>query len=180
MANIAKVDNGSVVKYPYHISDLRRENPSISFPKNALSQAHLREAYNAVEVTQTKMPFEKGFKFENMRPVEQSDGSWVEEWDKIEKPPAEIEGSDLVLVDAPDVDDNGNPIGQEFEAVEGPAEKRADGMWYQTWILEELTWLQKRIAAYGAPEEQLEFITENGLTPWQSKVSEIKAKYPKD
>tara|TARA_R110000824_G_scaffold161744_1_gene337164 strand:- start:204 stop:746 length:543 start_codon:yes stop_codon:yes gene_type:complete len=179
MANIAKVENGSVVKYPYNITDLRKEYPNVSFPKNALTQAHLRQHYNAVEVEVAKQPFEKGYKFENMHPVKRDDGSWVEEWDKIVKESAEVDGSDLILVDSPDQDANGNPIGQEYEAVEGTAEKKSDGKWYQTWILEEMTWLQKRIVAYGPIEEQVEFIAENGLEAWQTKVSEIKAKYPK-
>ena len=34
-------------------------------------------------------------------------------------------------------------------------------------------------AAYGRPQEQIEYITENGLEAWQAKVAEIKAKYPK-
>jgi hypothetical protein len=39
--------------------------------------------------------------------------------------------------------------------------------------------VQKRIVEYGSVEKQIEFITENGLDAWQSKVAEIKAKYPK-
>ncbi len=37
----------------------------------------------------------------------------------------------------------------------------------------------ERTQEYGMPHEQLEFITENGLKAWQSKVAEIKKKYPK-
>ena len=44
----------------------------------------------------------------------------------------------------------------------------------------EITYQQKRLAAYGAPHEQLEFITEKGLTAWKSHVAEIKKKYPKE
>ena len=33
---------------------------------------------------------------------------------------------------------------------------------------------------YGSIAEQLEYITENGLEAWQSKVQEIKTKYPKE
>jgi hypothetical protein len=40
--------------------------------------------------------------------------------------------------------------------------------------------VQKRIAEYGSVAEQIEYITENGLNAWQSKVAEIKAKYPKE
>ena len=33
---------------------------------------------------------------------------------------------------------------------------------------------------YGSTAEQIESITENGLEAWQSKVQEIKTKYPKE
>ena len=33
---------------------------------------------------------------------------------------------------------------------------------------------------YGSTAEQIEYITENGLEAWQSKVQEIKTKYPKE
>ena len=42
------------------------------------------------------------------------------------------------------------------------------------------TYKDKRWEEYGKAEEQLEFITENGLEAWQSKVASIKAKYPKE
>ena len=37
-----------------------------------------------------------------------------------------------------------------------------------------------RIQEYGSPEKMIEYITENGLEAWQSKVQEIKTKYPKE
>jgi prefoldin subunit 5 len=40
--------------------------------------------------------------------------------------------------------------------------------------------VNKRIAEYGSVAEQIEYITENGLNAWQSKVAEIKLKYPKE
>tara|TARA_R100001443_G_scaffold105627_2_gene114695 strand:+ start:154 stop:468 length:315 start_codon:yes stop_codon:yes gene_type:complete len=33
---------------------------------------------------------------------------------------------------------------------------------------------------YGSTAEQIEYITENGLEAWQTKVQEIKTKYPKE
>ena len=33
---------------------------------------------------------------------------------------------------------------------------------------------------YGSPEKMIEYITENGLEAWQSKVQEIKTKYSKE
>ena len=41
------------------------------------------------------------------------------------------------------------------------------------------TYADKRLKEYGSAQEQIEFITENGLDAWQTKVSEIKTKYPK-
>jgi len=41
------------------------------------------------------------------------------------------------------------------------------------------TWLDNRLTAYGTPEQQLEYITENGLSAWQTKVTQIKADNPK-
>ena len=37
-----------------------------------------------------------------------------------------------------------------------------------------------RIKEYGSPEKMIEYITENGLDAWQTKVQEIKTKYPKE
>lgn len=40
-------------------------------------------------------------------------------------------------------------------------------------------WLTNRKNEYGKLESQLEYITENGLSAWQSYVATVKAKYPK-
>ena len=40
--------------------------------------------------------------------------------------------------------------------------------------------VRNRIKEYGSIAEQIEYITENGLDAWQSKVNSIKAKYPKN
>ena len=42
------------------------------------------------------------------------------------------------------------------------------------------TYADKRIKEYGSIAEQIEYITENGLDAWQSKVNSIKLKYPKN
>lgn len=41
------------------------------------------------------------------------------------------------------------------------------------------TYADKRLKEYGSAQEQLEFITENGLEAWQTHVASIKAKHPK-
>jgi len=40
--------------------------------------------------------------------------------------------------------------------------------------------VQNRIKEYGSIAEQIEYITENGIEAWQTKVNSIKAKYPKE
>ena len=40
--------------------------------------------------------------------------------------------------------------------------------------------VQNRIKEYGSIAEQIEYITENGIEAWQSKVNSIKAKYQKE
>jgi hypothetical protein len=59
-------------------------------------------------------------------------------------------------------------------------------VWTQNWISTQKTSQElndqirrRRFAAYGKPEDQIEFITENGLEAWQAKVAEIKEEYPK-
>ena len=41
-------------------------------------------------------------------------------------------------------------------------------------------WLQNRQKAYGSVQTQIEYITENGLEAWQTKVAQIKADNPKE
>ena len=40
--------------------------------------------------------------------------------------------------------------------------------------------VDNRQKEYGSIAKQIEYITENGLEAWQSKVQEIKTKYPKE
>ena len=42
------------------------------------------------------------------------------------------------------------------------------------------TYADNRIKEYGSIAEQIEYITENGIEAWQSKVASIKTKYPKE
>jgi hypothetical protein len=39
--------------------------------------------------------------------------------------------------------------------------------------------LNARRAEYGPPEDQIEYITENGLEAWQAFVAEVKVRHPK-
>jgi hypothetical protein len=40
--------------------------------------------------------------------------------------------------------------------------------------------VQNRIKEYGTIAQQIEYITENGIEAWQTKVNNIKTKYPKE
>ena len=42
------------------------------------------------------------------------------------------------------------------------------------------TYADKRMKEYGTIAEQIEYITENGLDAWQSKVAQIKIDNPKE
>ena len=130
--NYARVENGSVVEYPYTAAMLKQANPNTSFPKNPLGKANVREGYGIVEVVPVSSPESDTHNVSEVTPVNVG-GTWTQTWDQTAK-------SD-----------------EELNAVA----------------------VSKRESEYGLPEKQLEFITENSLEAWQTKVAEIKAKYPK-
>ena len=84
------------------------------------------------------------------------------------------------------------PINQErvqkwgFEIYNGDTETGYDGLLYvkgQAPAEPKKTYAQKRQEAYPSVEEQLDMIywdKVNGTNLWQSKIAEIKAKYPKE
>ena len=61
------------------------------------------------------------------------------------------------------------PTDAELNALENEAQD----------ILDNAIAISNRMSEYGSVESQIEFITENGLDAWKTKVDEIKAKYPK-
>jgi len=71
-----------------------------------------------------------------------------------------------------------NPVPAGHEAISGEPEF-VDGEWRETWDYIEKNYKEKRLEEYGAPQDQLEYITENGLEAWQTKVAEIKTRIPK-
>ena len=78
----------------------------------------------------------------------------------------------------PEVDTYLQPANSiEAEAPTVPSGKRAK--WSGPDAVELLPYMKSRLIEYGSLEKQVEFITENGLEAWQTKVAEIKEKYPK-
>tara|TARA_R100000306_G_scaffold29573_1_gene32388 strand:+ start:105 stop:575 length:471 start_codon:yes stop_codon:yes gene_type:complete len=132
----AKIENGQVVSYPYRHLNLRKDNPSVSFPNDSLDRADIQSTYGIVSVQEVSVPVDDGFVYTEGTPF--LDGSvWKQSWDKVEKPTARVQS-------------------EENEVV-----------------------IRKRLTQYGPASNQIEFITENGLEAWQTKVAEIKASLPK-
>ncbi|MDP6586692.1 MAG: hypothetical protein QF535_18700 [Anaerolineales bacterium] len=119
--------------FPYTLSDLKNDNPLVSFPVGAMEKADIRSEYGITLVTRT---------------------------------------------DNPEVIPDGKVCKRVFE--------NRSGVWSDTWVYVDLTAdqltdqvIDARKKEYGTVEEQIEYITENGLEAWQTKVAEIKTKYPK-
>ena len=87
-----------------------------------------------------------------------------------------------VLLQDDMVDGISNPYIKEWNITEKPkptdAELNALEDEAQT-ITDNAIAISNRMSEYGSVESQIEFITENGLDAWKTKVDEIKAKYPK-
>ena len=67
------------------------------------------------------------------------------------------------------------------DGVVKPTDAQLDALSSQATTLENnAIAVANRQKEYGSLAEQLEYITENGLDAWQTKVQEIKTKYPKE
>jgi len=68
------------------------------------------------------------------------------------------------------IKDKAKPTDDQLKAKESDADK----------LEKNATVIDNRKTEYGTVEQQLEYITENGLTKWQENVTAIKKKYPKE
>ena len=67
------------------------------------------------------------------------------------------------------------------DGVAKPTDEQLDALSSQAETLENnAIAVANRQKEYGSIAEQLEYITENGLDAWQTKVQTIKTKYPKE
>ena len=165
----AKIENNEVVKYPYTFNNLKEDNPLVSFPSNALEKESMRSEYGIEKVVNTDHNNKSGFKYTETTPV--LDGEeWKQSWSETPKEVSELKSDEITPVPEPQV---------EGKRVEHGVPELVGDEWKQTWVLVDQSWRENRVDSYGAPVEQLEFIAENGLEAWQTKVAEIKAKYPK-
>jgi hypothetical protein len=93
---LALIKNGAIARYPYTVTDLRRDNPGTSFP--AFPDADTLAAWNVVPVLvdpQPDMPSQQ--RFERAAPILR-DGAWVQGWSIIDLTPAEIAERDKAAV----------------------------------------------------------------------------------
>lgn len=165
----AKIVNNQVSAYPYSISDLRKENPNVSFPQDALSRDDVSSLYGIVEVQSTEKPSGSGRKPIEGDPVNE-DGVWKQSWSLVVKDKSDVSPDEITKVEKPVKD------GWEYSI---PDIEWDGSKWVQVWTGRERSWLENRQESYGSAEQQIEHIVENGLDSWKSKVDEIKAKYPK-
>jgi len=184
----AKVENGAATSYPYSLSELRRDNPTVSFPADSLSREHIMNQYGIVDVSAVEQPDSLGYHIREGNP-ELVDGVWTQTWDKILKEPSQVNEDEKVgyenpftIWSAPHQSD-GIAIPKEEGKVAVEIDPVWDGsQWNRTYRMDDIPpeyWLDARVRAYGPAQDQVEYITENGLEAWQTKVADIKAKYPK-
>jgi hypothetical protein len=76
----AKVQDGSVARYPYVFTDFKHDNPRVSFPRTALENESIRNEYSVVEVQRVEKPIQDGYFAEEKTPV-LVDGVWRQEWE---------------------------------------------------------------------------------------------------
>jgi len=172
----AKVVDNNVTAYPYGMTNLRSDNPNTSFPKDSLSRADIRTQYGIHEVVMVEKPYLSGHKAVEDTPSF-SDGVCTQVWNQILKQPSQVSADEIV-----------GPIylshGIVYEGHEGQRATVVDpvwdgSQWNRTYTWDNVLYDEARCDAYGSINDQVEFITENGLDAWQTKVAEIKAKYPK-
>ena len=90
--------------------------------------------------------------------------------------------SEVILQDDM-IDGVSNPYIKEWnvDGVAKPTDAQLDALSSQATTLENnAIAVANRQKEYGSIAEQLEYITENGLDAWQTKVQEIKLKFPKE
>lgn len=84
-----KIKDGKVVKYPYSIYELKRENPNVSFPENVESTGIL-EQFGVFEVTKVDAPsytYKQNLIEESPNLI---NGQWYQDWKVEDKPISEV------------------------------------------------------------------------------------------
>ena len=88
----AKINGGTVVKFPYTFGDLRKDHPNVSFPKNIT--AGIMQKYNMVGVLEGPQPSTTAYQTvqRNALPTRPVTGQYTEET----APMPEMVGEDII------------------------------------------------------------------------------------
>ena len=115
----AKINGGTVVKFPYTFGDLRKDNPNVSFPKN-ITQG-IMQKYSMVGVLEGPKPSTTAYQTvqRNALPTRPVTGQYTEET----APMPEMVGEDIIanywmigytavdmFADTTETDDDGNEV----------------------------------------------------------------------
>jgi len=79
----------SVAQYPYSVARLRHENPNTSFPRNPGDTLLAEWGVYPVRPAETPLVDELIESVEEIAPVKQADGTWLQQWQVVEKYSAE-------------------------------------------------------------------------------------------
>ena len=172
----AKVVNNSVTAYPYGMSNLRSDNPNKSFPKDSFSRADIRTENDIHEVVEVERPSLSGYNVVEGTPSF-SGGVCTQVWNQVLKDPSEVLSEEMVGA----VYESHGVVYPEHEGQRATEVLPVwDGnQWNRTYQWGNVSYEEARMDAYGLLYDQIEYITENGLESWQTKVADIKAKHPK-
>lgn len=85
-----KIKDGQVLKYPYSIYELKRENPNVSFPENVESTGILEQfgVFEVVKVDAPSYTYKQNLIEESPNLI---NGQWYQDWKVEDKPIEEIE-----------------------------------------------------------------------------------------
>lgn len=87
----AKIKDGSVEKYPYSITDLKQDNPNVSFPK-VLNTSTLNSFGTYEVVTDSKPTYNSVTQTINKKNTpELVSGTWTLKWEIKDKPQEDID-----------------------------------------------------------------------------------------
>ena len=173
----AKIIDNAVSKYPYGLSDLKKDNPQTSFPEDALGRSDIQTDYGVTPVAAVSPSVVSGHNAVEGTPTKVG-STWTQVWNNVLKDPSQVTESEKVG-DVLDVEvlSHTDHIGERCTEV---APVWDGSQWNRTYTWEEASWLEKRLEEYGGPNIQFEYLVENGLDAFVTRQEAIKAKYPKD
>lgn len=83
----AKIENGEVVKYPYSIEDLRKDNPNVSFP--SIVDEVIKSAYSMLPVQKVEVQSDYTKNVSENLP-ELVDNVWTQSWNVVDATEEEV------------------------------------------------------------------------------------------